>query len=471
MAFRLEVALGAIVTLGTGIANASDGQVDASFAFGGVRLVHYDDAVSPVASAVAIDGKILIASHVVEASGETLIGVTRLLSDGGIDTSFSFDGNAFVDYGENSHDGVLGTMVLQSDGKMLLIGSAKFDGRPDFDFVVRRLNADGTVDTAFGDGAGTVRIAFDSGASSNTYSDIANAAAISSDGHIIVAGQIDNLANGIESQDFGIARLSSDGSLDFTFNGSGKVKVPFNLTNGAGSDADAANAVAIDTDGNTFVAGYAFRDSVNSDMAVAKLLPNGQRDPNFDIDGRATIAFDLGDRAEDSVVDLMLSRDGNLVVAGPVSIGSENKGWAYDFGVARLRPDGSLDATFSSDGKMSVAFDLYDGFFSMDRPIGASLQTDGKIVIAGFAQTEAQESAVAVARVLPNGTLDSTFGTLGKTHVSIDLGAGDAVQQGIRPAMQSGRPVIAVGVPLGLSGDGDFAAIRLENELIFSDGF
>jgi len=167
-----------------------------------------------------------------------------------------------------------------------------------------------------------------------------------------------------------VARLRSNGALDPDFGGGGKVTLP-----GGGS----ANAVLVAPDRKIVVAGNAAGSQM---MSVTRLNPNGSLDATFDADGTATI--DVGSMA-DLANDAVLQPDGRIVVAG-YSQGDE------DVAVARLNTDGSLDATFSTDGKATVDF---GGIATFGNAV--ALQPNGRIVVAG---QRTGNDDFAVARLL-----------------------------------------------------------------------
>lgn len=94
---------------------------------------------------------------------------------------------------------------------------------------------------------------------------------------------------------------------------------------------------------------------------------------------------------------MLVQPNGRIVVAGGGAA-------AGSFCVARLRTNGALDTTFGSGGKRVIDFGGDD-----EAVYGAALQPDGKIVLAG-----ASDLRVAVARLNPNGSLDTTFSGDGK---------------------------------------------------------
>ena len=81
--------------------------------------------------------------------------------------------------------------------------------------------------------------------------------------------------------------------------------------------------------------------------------------------------------------------------------------------VTRLLPNGALDTTFDGDGTATIDFGS-----TSDIAAGVALQPDGKIVVAGY--TQASED-VAVARLNPNGSLDAGFGTAGRATVDFGV--------------------------------------------------
>jgi uncharacterized delta-60 repeat protein len=132
-------------------------------------------------------------------------------------------------------------VAVQADGKILVAGTASGTGSFDSDFALARYNIDGSLDSSFGDD-GRVTTDFAGRV------DRAFAVAVQADGKIVVAGY--SYDSGIfDSSDFALVRYNTDGSLDTSFGGDGRVTSDF-----AGS-ADIANAVAVQADGKIVVAG------------------------------------------------------------------------------------------------------------------------------------------------------------------------------------------------------------------------
>ncbi|MEP7098162.1 MAG: hypothetical protein ABI748_10905, partial [Dokdonella sp.] len=335
------------------IANAANGDLDPSFGTGGFRMAGILDgyATIPAGMAIQSDGKILIC----EAEGpssSTDFFVARFTANGAVDTTFSFDGHTTVDFGGNAD--ICSGIAVQADGNIVVSGTTTPSGG-NSDFAVARLNSDGTLDvTGFGAGTGKAVYGFDLG---GTNADTANSLALRPDGRIVVAGSAQTAANGT---DFAILQLNTDGSRDTTFNLTGRVTVGFDFASSTSKD-DSALHVAIDAEGRIVAAGLANRVAPsNTDMAVIRLLANGQLDPDFSADGRATLAFDLGGAGgsnADGAFGMTLDRDGRIVLAGFADSGTTAT-QNGDVAIARLLPDGSPDATFGIGGKTTIAFDL-----------------------------------------------------------------------------------------------------------------
>jgi uncharacterized delta-60 repeat protein len=140
-------------------------------------------------------------------------------------------------------------------------------------------------------------------------------------------------------------------------------------------------------------------------------LGAGDLDSSFGGDGIVTTNFETNDdeSSHDNAYALALQPDGKIVVAG--SSGFDNTDDSR-FALARYLPNGTLDPTFGDQGRVRTDFnggggdyDVYDFAFAL------ILQPDGKIVAAGVSY--GTTGGFALARYLPNGTLDPSFGNQG----------------------------------------------------------
>lgn len=340
-------------------------------------------------------------------------------------------------------DQALATAV-QSDGKIVLVGSAEITADGDTDFAVTRLNADGTLDLTFGTG-GKKTIAFDLG---GVNCDVATCVAIQSDGKIVIGGYAQRTISG--NFDFALVRLNTDGSLDNSFSTDGKATVSFDY---GGTGDDRASGIAIQPDGRIVIVGYAkVANDGRSDFAMARLTTTGDLDTTFSVDGLKRVDFNGGD---DKAKAVTIQSNGRIVIVG--SGQSSNAG--YDFAIARITPTGSMDRSFTSDGRKVISFNR--GGNMNDQASAVAIQTDGSLVIAGTSTSSAGDGDFAVARVKSNGSMDYTFGMKGRKAFGIDLGAGNEDQLKSMALQSDGKIVVGGFAQLTAEGDFDFAVARL----------
>lgn len=415
------------------------------------------DSDQAIASAVQSDGKIiLVGAAQMNQHGDYDFAVTRLNADGSLDTTFGTNGKKTISFNlggvdENGNQinslDVANCVAIQNDGKIVIGGYAQRDGLGNFDFAVVRLNTDGSLDTTFSSD-GKALVAFDYGGMGD---DRATGVAIQADGKIVLVGTCQQNASGVS--DIAMARLNSDGSLDSSFTGDGRKWIDLS---GGGNDAGAA--VAIQPDGSIVVVGFTQGEN-GDDFAIARVTPDGSLDYSFSGDGKKTIGFDMGGTGTDRATSVALQTDGSIVIAGSATA----KNGGSDFAVARIKINGELDKSFSGDGRKTVAFDM--GADNQDEATGVAIQSDGSIVLGGYAQVSATgDLNFAAARLTATGELDTNFGTGGKKDIPFNLGGSDyEVANGI--SLQSDGKIIIIGAALKADpSDTDFAAVRLDTD-------
>jgi uncharacterized delta-60 repeat protein len=308
---------------------------------------------------------------------------------GDLDPTFSGDGKQTTDFGQ-FRDGA-GGVALQGDGKIVAVG-----GTGGGDFALARYDATGSLDPSFsGDGKQTTD--FGGGPAAG---DAAAAVALAPGGKIVAVGYFRRCC-------FAVARYKPNGSLDPTFSGDGKQTTNFGGT---------ASAVAIQRDGKIVVAGYAG----GRGFALARYNPNGSLDRSFSSDGKQTT--DSGQVA----YAVAIQPDGKIVVVGRGGVEGSN------FALARYDPNGSLDTSFSGNGRQQTNFGGYDG------ARGVALQGDGKIVAVGFASLGGD---FGLARYNPNGSLDTSFS--GNGRQTTDFGGSTDGASGV--AIEGDGKIVVVG--------------------------
>ncbi|MCX7619129.1 delta-60 repeat domain-containing protein, partial [Tepidiforma sp.] len=285
--------------------------------------------------------------------------------------------------------------------------------------------ARGELDPTFGTG-GKVTTAVGSS------SDEAFALVLQPDGKLVAAGwSVDAAGN----DDFALVRYNPNGSLDPTFGSGGKVITDL------GSSIDGASALVLQPDGRLVAAGDSSNAAGKSDFALVRINPNGSLDTSFGSGGKVTTAVGSGS----GIAALVLQPDGKLVAAGLSSNGD------YDFALVRYNPNGTLDPTFGSGGK--VITDLGSG---SDEAHDLVLQPDGKLVAAGSSMPTLGDFDFALVRYNPNGTLDPTFGSGGK--VTTDLGS--SYDQAYALVLQPDGKLVAAGYSRNAAGNFDFSLVR-----------
>ncbi|MEO5624127.1 MAG: hypothetical protein ABIO74_01730 [Dokdonella sp.] len=435
---------------------AHDGDLDHAFGTQGTTIIGFGTTATAYGLAIAPDGKIVLGGTVESgiATG-TDFAVARLTRDGLPDTSFSFDGKTTVAVGSGAAYDFSFNTIVQSDGKIVMIGEGPDTGvsGDDSDFKLVRFNTDGTLDNTFS-GDGKAYVNFDLGL---TNADRALDGAQLANGKLIVVGTAEITG---EDTDFAVARLNIDGSRDTSFDGDGRLTFHFDLD--PTFKKEIASSVAIDAAGNILVAGVAEKGAANSfDMAIARLTPSGALDPNFGGDGRVTVAFDIGGTLDDEVLELIAAPDGSIFMTG---VATDN---GYDFAVVKLLPDGTPDPSYGNGGKVTIPFDL--GGDNNDIPYGAALQADGKLVLVGFVPVSATDTDIGLARLDVNGQLDPSFGFAGKKVIGLNL-AGDLFDAAVRGRIQDGYLVFG-GVTRTATDVTSFLAGRVVIDTIFDNGF
>ncbi len=332
---------------------------------------------------------------------------------GSLDTTFNGTGKVTTPIGSN--DDLATSVAMQPDGKTVVAGYARIANN---DFAVTRYNTNGTLDTTFN---GTGKVTTPVG----TSSDQAYSVALQTDGKIVVAGY----ALIGSSLDFAVVRYNSDGTLDTTFNGTGKVTTAF-----AGFD-DQPYSVAIQSDGKIVAAGYSY-DGAKENFALVRYNSNGTLDTTFNGTGKVTTPIGSGSDLAQGVA----IQGGKIVAAGYTSVGS-----SHDFAVVRYNTDGTLDTTFNGTGKVTTPIGS-----GSDLAHAVAIQTDGRIVAAGTASA----NGFAIVRYNDDGTLDTTFNGTGKFTTG---GPGDTAY-GI--GIQADGKLLATGQAFNI-GTVDFATVRL----------
>jgi uncharacterized delta-60 repeat protein len=299
------------------------------------------------------DGKILIGGQFSEVQGYGASGLARLNADGTVDTTFNAPEfySTSPNTGAPIYGGDVYAIALQPDGKILVGGSLRIT-TSSANSGIRRLNADGSLDTSF----------------------FVHQAAFVYDIKLLADGKI--LIGGLFSfsPTNNLARLNADGTLDTTFSASASNNVTI-------------KDLEIQPDGKIVAGGFTGGTSAPS-ARVDRFNTNGSIDSSF-------TAITSGNGTIEAVE---LQANGKIIVAGNyTTLNTVNQGR-----ISRLNTDGTLDLDFNPGtiGANGVVNDI-------------AFRPDGKIIIGGGFSSYTSTPMQRIARLNDNGTLDNTFANNG----------------------------------------------------------
>lgn len=328
-------------------------------------------------------------------------------ADGTADAAFGSAGWRFLDTGHVRSSGF--AVALQPDGKVLVGGRG--DGMEPQPFV-RRLLSNGTPDSTFGDSSVQDSLfSYDSG---GAVFDLA----LQNDGRILAAGVV---PSGLQSTMF-VARMHPNGALDRDFAGTGVRTIRL-------GDSDSLFSVAVQPDGRILLAGVSRIDGFGGLLVVARLRASGVFDSTFGAGGNGVV-YDYSGLYDPGATQVTLLSDGRILVVGRTrpSVGAAFRVVAY-----RLLSNGAFDATWNGYGKLVTPV----GYDSATPTSIAPAPNDG-VIVSGYTSTAG--GTPFVLRFLANGTRDSSFGGDGELQLSPRGSGEDVHAMAVRP---SGHVVLA----------------------------
>jgi uncharacterized delta-60 repeat protein len=260
-------------------------------------------------------------------------------------------------------------------------------------FVTPSWAAPGDLDLTFG-GTGEVTTSVGSSSDRGAHSVIQQA-----DGKLVVAGN--SYFSGSSVPVISLVRYNTNGSLDTSFDGDGKLSVNI---------AGRSYKMIQQSDGKLVLAGYSDVGG-QLDIALLRFDADGTFDASFDVDGKVTTDIAGYDESAYSVIQ---QADGKLVIAGAACVPGCHPV------VVRYNNDGTLDTSFNGDGKLVT--DMSGAGYNIIQ------QLDGKLVLL---------SKTVIARYNSDGSLDQTFAVGGKFAVS---DASSIIQQADGKLVVAGNP-------------------------------
>lgn len=406
----------------------TDGTLDADFDGDGKASVSFSSGFGYVdkAAGVAVDAsdRVIVVGHTRNAQNLSTyrLAVARLAPDGSPDGMFDGDGQATFNIAVGSFDPV--GVGLDASGRIVVgvtaSGAASGTG---LDFGAVRIGDDASLDTGFGN-SGLASISFGTG---NT-SDVASAVVMDPSGRIIVAGTVNSYLVGGAGPDFGAARLLDDGTPDEEFGAGGWV-----TTDILGPTQDtAADLVTTQPDGKIIVVGTSFISGIASRLVVTRYNTDGTLDADFGADGKALFEAGSGFYLDPTAVTL--DDSGRIVVAGSLGFATGS-----DFAVLRLDADGTPDTNFGTGGRALI--NLGSGS-TQDTARAVAIDDQGRIVLAGSTVNPTTGFDFALARLNDDGTLDGDFGAGGKFSATFGGGASQDIGESVT-LDAAGRIVVA----------------------------
>lgn len=356
--------------------HAQAGKLDPTFGQNGVSMTTFlGEKDKAVCLALQNDGKILLGGNAFQASDFSVLSlVARLLPDGKIDSIFGLNGAVFLPFGKKY--ATVFDLLMQADGKILAAAEVSDDQGKRW-IGVARLLADGALDSNF-DGDGWLLL--------DAAVNLDVQLAMQPDGKILVGSLCVN--NNLD----GLARLMPDGTLDPTFGTGGFAVFSQPI-------AFYIHKIMLRPNGKILLAGNEFSNS-EDDFSAVQLLPNGTLDAGFGVGGLAAHSLVMEPNYGWCAA---LQQDGKLLIGGGQWL--PNSGVSDRLAVIRLLENGSLDPNFGTAGKfLHNGASLSDGF-------ALALQSDGKILLGGYLPEISPESGFF--RLKKDGTLDASFGTNG----------------------------------------------------------
>src|SRR5947209_9805228 len=325
-----------------------NGTLDTSFGTQGRTIAAFTNFInSPNSAALQTDGKIVVAGVATSADGTlSEFAIARFNANGGLDSSFGKGGKVTTNFVGVQPGGVSNpatVILIQTDGKILVGGSASRCAKCTTRVALARYNADGTLDAGFGS-SGKASIILSGVTAPNAMAEL------SSGDFLIIAGQV-------------IAQFSPTGVLRSSVTGGTIV-------------ASSTGGTNVFQPNGKYLLAQGVRDTAGENDIDIQLV-------RFNVTGGGYFAFsnppfDFGADApfEDFAEGIAVQADGRIIVVG----GNQPSAGVENMGVARLNSNGSLDPTFGNGGRVTTAIPN-----AQTAAIAVTLQPDGKIIVVGQA--------------------------------------------------------------------------------------
>lgn len=332
------------------------------------------------------DYALLTNGKIIAVGGGSTLGfiVARYNANGSLDTTFGTNGWSSITFPDYSTSAI--AVDIQADGKIVVAGTVSrlVNNMEVGDFAIARFNADGSLDTTF-DSDGKTTVSFVPELITSLLArESLSSLKIAADGKIIVGGSAGTPGPGGNSR-FVFARFNTDGSLDTTFDGDGK------LLGVAGFMY--LNDLTVLADGSIV--------AVGSDVNLQQRLAY-----KYDTSGGLVWTYQYIAPppllSREGFHGIAVQPDGKLIMVGAR---------AFRVAAFRLNANGTEDSSFfSPNGPQGTATSV-------------AVQPDGKIVAHYYPNSSSGKSNFNLIQYNSDGSLDSSFGTGGILIVPVSGGS------------------------------------------------
>ena len=397
---------------------AQPGSLDNTFGISGKTIISLDTFTDQFnALAIQSDQKILFAGITLNGYTKSNFALLRCKTNGSLDSTFGVEGkvSTFIEKGSQAN-----SVAVQSDGKILVGGNSSW-------FInLARYHSNGNIDSSFGTKGIVITDV------SDYYGEKCQSMAIQSDGKILIGGYGQHKTN--DKPYFILARYNSDGTLDNSF-GTGGIVIGI---------AGKGHSMALQSDGKILLGG-----ALDYKFKLARYNIDGTLDISFGTGGE--VITTVGSSAEANA--LSIQSDGKILLGGY----GYPSGIISGFALVRYNSDGSLDNSFGKDG---IVITTIGSFSAISNAM--KIQTNGKIVLAGYAFSSSSNYDVAIARYNSNGILDVGFGAGGT--VITPIGAPYSYNSANALSIQKDGKIVLGGFTYNAISKTDMLALRYEGD-------
>ena len=363
---------------------SQDGELDLSFADNGIfNPTNLNFHGSLLDLSVDSTNNIFISGNVVNTDGSKSIMVIKLLPNGSIDTNFGNSGYSYIHYNPTAY---VSKNIILENGKIILVGRISSNNN---DFLIIGLNADGSLDSNFGDNG---RVIIDSGLGDDRAYTIAE-----HNNALFIGGQMWNQES---KSDFSVVKLDLNGNLNSSFgvNGIARLNVP-------GEKGIIRDLIITDV-GDIVACGKVRYDSApyyaKDDFAIVKFDQNGNIVSDFGDNGLVVFLMDGNQEA----FSIKNSENSYYITSSEFN----DDVFSNRVIIAKIDNDGTRVPSFGDNGLLSFRADnnygvYYAGYSSL-------LQNNNKLIIGGDMRGQ-NVYGMVYKRINSDGTLDQNFGTDG----------------------------------------------------------